>query len=343
MPTSAVVELVHPETDAEPLLLATDGVHHDSKPLRVLRRLAKRRHAISASYGKFFGFGMIIGGNVALSLMSVLIKFSSRFLYADEIVFWRSSTALVMNAVQLYLKIPLLAVEPRLIKLLCIRVAIGYTAMTMSFYAYSKMVLSEASVIIFTAPIITCVLSVCLLGEKIDVVGGLCVLVSFAGVICVARPAFVFGVHAASSEAPPLAMLCAVLTAVCVGLINILIRMLQSMNTWTLVTYFLLTCTLGSLTKIALFGSGLYVPQTTDEAGIVLAIGFFGCIGQLMITKGLQIEKAGIASVLQYLNLLCVMLWDVTLLGEALHLWSILGAAIICLSASVIAYRKANA
>ncbi|KDO18207.1 hypothetical protein SPRG_15387 [Saprolegnia parasitica CBS 223.65] len=323
MPTSAVVELVHPETDAEPLLLATDGVHHDSKPLRVLRHLAKRRHAISESYGKFFGFGMIIGGNIALSLMSVLIKFSSRFLYADEIVFWRSSTALVMNvAVQLYLKIPLLAVEPRLIKLLCIRVAIGYTAMTMSFYAYSKMVLSEASVIIFTAPIITCVLSVCLLGEKIDVVGGLCVLVSFAGVICVARPAFVFGVHAASSEAPPLAMLCAILTAVCVGLINILIRMLQSMNTWTL---------------------GLYVPQTTDEAGIVLAIGFFGCIGQLMITKGLQIEKAGIASVLQYLNLLCVMLWDVTLLGEALHMWSILGAAIICLSASVIAYRKANA
>ncbi|EQC36193.1 hypothetical protein, variant [Saprolegnia diclina VS20] len=255
MPTSAIV---HPDTDAEPLLLATDGIQQESKPLRVLRRLAKRRQALRERYGKFFGFGMIIGGNVALSLMSVLIKFSSRFLYADEIVFWRSSTALVMNvAVQLYLQIPILAVDPALMKLLSIRVAIGYTAMTMSFYAYSKMVLSEASVIIFTAPIITCVLSVCLLGEKIDVVGVLCVLVSFAGVICVARPAFVFGIHATSSEAPPLAMLCAVLTAVCVGLINIIIRMLQSMNTWTLVTYFLLTCTLGSLTKIALFGTRL--------------------------------------------------------------------------------------
>ncbi|OQR90279.1 Drug/Metabolite Transporter (DMT) Superfamily [Achlya hypogyna] len=337
---------IHPDMDDEPLLLATDGVvlapaKRHSKPLRHLRRFAKKRLEFGRDRSKFFGFAMIIGGNVALSLMTVFIKFAAAFLDSDEIVFWRSSTALAMNVgVQLYLGIPILATPAAVRKLLAIRVCIGYIAMTMSFYAYSKMNLSEASVIIFTAPIVTCVLSVCLLGEKLDTVTAVCVLVSFCGVVCVARPAAVFGVSAVASEAPPMAMLCAMLTAVCVGLINILIRMLQDVNTWTLVTYFLLTCMVGSATKIILFGARLFVPTDGQQIANVLAIGFFGCIGQFMITKGLQIEKAGIASVLQYLNMLCVMLWDVTLLGESLHTWSIVGAAIISTSAVAMAYRK---
>ncbi|OQS06486.1 CorA Metal Ion Transporter (MIT) Family, partial [Thraustotheca clavata] len=325
MPSAAVIGLVAP--DNEPLLLATDGVYGtttEAKRLHILRSITHKRKSLKgySVKSKFFGLAMIAGGNIALSLMAVLIKFSSRYFHSDEIVFWRSTSALVMNvAIQLYLKIPILAVDKALAKLLFIRVALGYTAMSTSFYAYSHMVLSEASVIIFTAPIITCVLSVCFLGEKLDFVGMTCIMVSFCGILCVSRPEFLFGLNMQASEAPPMAILCAGICAGCVGVINLLLRMLQNVNTWTLVTYFLLTCAIGSTVKILLLGERLMVPRESIQIANVLAIGFLGCIGQFMITKGLQIERAGVASALQYLNMLCVMLWDVMLLGETLHAW----------------------
>ncbi|RLO08128.1 hypothetical protein DYB28_009809, partial [Aphanomyces astaci] len=64
--------------------------------------------------------------------------------------------------------------------------------------------------------------------------------------------------------------------------------------------------------------------------------------GQVMITKGFQVEKAGIGSAMMYVNIVCVMIWDVTLLGESLHGWSVFGAAIICTGALTIAYRKSK-
>ncbi|RHY28009.1 hypothetical protein DYB32_006359 [Aphanomyces invadans] len=90
------------------------------------------------------------------------------------------------------------------------------------------------------------------------------------------------------------------------------------------------------------FVLGLSIPTDPAHVLTVLGIGILGCVGQIMITKGLQIEKAGIGSAMMYINILCVMVWDVTLLGETLHAWSVLGAAIICTAAFTIAYRKAR-
>jgi drug/metabolite transporter (DMT)-like permease len=60
----------------------------------------------------------------------------------------------------------------------------------------------------------------------------------------------------------------------------------------------------------------------------------------LAITIGFQREKAGIASVMRYFDVVFVILWDATVLGEQPHALTLVGGAIILSGASVIAFRK---
>lgn len=72
----------------------------------------------------------------------------------------------------------------------------------------------------------------------------------------------------------------------------------------------------------------------------VLGTGFLGFVGQLFLTRGFQLESAGTASVMRYLDVVFVFIWDITLLHEQVNEWSAVGALIICGSAIAIAIRK---
>lgn len=75
---------------------------------------------------------------------------------------------------------------------------------------------------------------------------------------------------------------------------------------------------------------------------MLLASGVFTFFGQISLTKGFQLEKAGVAAVMRYLDVVCVFVWDILLLHERVSTTTMLGAAIICACAGVIAIRKAN-
>lgn len=80
--------------------------------------------------------------------------------------------------------------------------------------------------------------------------------------------------------------------------------------------------------------------MTTDVWLAVMGTGWLGFLGQLFLTRGFQLEKAGAASVMRYLDVVFVFIWDSALLHEHVSLWSVLGAAIICGCAVIIAVRK---
>ncbi|KAF0696534.1 Aste57867_12727 [Aphanomyces stellatus] len=293
-----------------------------------------------ANQTKLYGLSMIAGGNVVLSVMTVLVKTAGKYLTSDEVVFWRCSIAVLCNiAFQLALKIPPFAVPPQFRVLVFLRSILGYVAMSLSFYSYNTMVLSEASVIICSAPIVTFVLGIGFLREKLDRLDFVCTFVSFLGVVCVARPAFLFGL-ANSTTSPPFSLVTAVLAAIFLGIANIFIRKLHDLNTWTLVTCHLTTTAFFAGLKVLVFHSGFTIPTEPSRIVTLLAIGVLGCLGQVMVTKGFQVEKAGIASAMQYINTMCIMVWDVTLLGQTLHAFSVVGAAIIISSSTVVAYRR---
>ena len=84
------------------------------------------------------------------------------------------------------------------------------------------------------------------------------------------------------------------------------------------------------------------MPSTLDAWLAVIGSGVFTFAGQLLLTKGFQLERAGIASVMRYLDVVCIFVWDYLLLNEKINYWSVVGAAIICTCAAVIALRKVH-
>lgn len=74
----------------------------------------------------------------------------------------------------------------------------------------------------------------------------------------------------------------------------------------------------------------------------LFASGVFAFIGQLFLTLGFQQSKAGIASVMRYLDVVFVLVWDIAFLGEDVSLYSIAGGAIILAGASMIVLRRAK-
>lgn len=75
----------------------------------------------------------------------------------------------------------------------------------------------------------------------------------------------------------------------------------------------------------------------------LFASGVFAFVGQLFLTLGFQQSKAGIASVMRYLDVIFVLIWDILFLGEDVSLYSVIGGAIILTGASTIVLRRARA
>ncbi|CEG47128.1 drug metabolite transporter superfamily [Plasmopara halstedii] len=294
---------------------------------------------------KLLGISCVALSAVCFSLMSTLIKFNTYTMTSIEAIFWRSIVAMILNYVCILYSGKTHYVAPEDRRILLYRCVAGFASISFAFYAVSQMVLADASTLVFTSPVFTFFLGACILHEHIDTLSFVCALLSFGGLICVVRPGFIFGyAHATvATDGSWIAIGSALLGAIGQALVFISVRKLRRIHFMVIVHYFMLFSSIGSLLYMLLVQRTFVMPS---NIGIWLAIvgsGLFTFVGQLLLTKGFQIEKAGIASVMRYLDVVCVFIWDYLLLGERINYWSIVGAAIICTCAAVIALRKAHA
>lgn len=97
------------------------------------------------------------------------------------------------------------------------------------------------------------------------------------------------------------------------------------------------------LTRSASSYQGLTLNLSADVLLALFGCGLFAFVGQIFLTKGFQQEKAGIASVMRYFDVVFVLLWDTTILGETVSGYSIFGGTIILIGAAMIVVRRARA
>ncbi|KAG7384915.1 hypothetical protein PHYPSEUDO_002136 [Phytophthora pseudosyringae] len=293
---------------------------------------------------KLLGISCVALSAVCFSLMSTLVKFNTYSMTSIEAIFWRSVVAMALNYMCILFSGKTLYIAPEDRAMLFYRCLAGFSSISFAFYALSQMVLADASVIIFTSPIFTALLGACLLHEHIDIPSFACAILSFGGLICVVRPGFIFGYdHAtAHTDGSWIAIGSALLGAIGQAFVFITVRKLKGIHFMAIVHYFMLFSLVGSLLYMLLVQRVFVVPPTLGVWFAVVGSGVFTFVGQLLLTKGFQLEKAGIASVMRYLDVVCVFIWDSLLLREKINHWSVVGAAIICTCAAVIVLRKAH-
>lgn len=254
------------------------------------------------------------------SLMAALAKLAGKAVPLFELVFARSLVVALLSGASLLRRgIPFRGREPRF---LLLRGVLGFAALTCFYYAVVHLPLADATVIHFMNPVIAAFIAAVWLGEHMGVKEVLLVLSSLGGVLVVARPALIFGADAALPLLPVGIGLCgAVLSASA----YVTIRRLRAEPPMLIVFWFAAVCTLLSLP----FLLADPVLPSLGTLVVLIGVGLTTHVGQVFVTWGLRLERAGRASAVGYLQIVFASLWGWLLFSEVPDLWTWVGAAVI--------------
>ena len=264
------------------------------------------------------------------SLMALLVKMAGQRLPTAEMVLARSVVAVVLS----YGMLRRARVAPwgQRKGLLIFRGLAGFAGLLCMFYALTKLPLADATVIVYTNPVFTAILAALFLREMMGAREVLGLLLSLAGVVLVAQPAFLFGADADSLDL--FAVGIALLGAIFASAAYVSVRKLGETEHYLVVVfYFPLVATPASIPFM--ISEALW--PTPAEWLMLLGIGVITQIAQVYLTKGLHTEKAGRAMSMSYVQILFAALWGFLFFSEVPDLLSIAGALLVVAGTVVVA------
>lgn len=266
------------------------------------------------------GLQAMVGSAFFFSVMAALAKLAGRTVPLFEIVFARSLAVAVLSGAQLaWSGSSFRGREPRI---LVLRGVLGFVSLSCYHYAVIHLPLADATVIHFVNPVFTALIAALWLREHIGLRESALVLASLAGVVLVARPGFLFGREEALATFPVLIGLCgAILSAAAYTTV----RRLRAEPPMLIVFYFAVVCTLLA-TPLVMRD---YQPLTPAELALLACVGLTTHLGQVFLTWGFRLERAGRASSVGYLQIVLAAVWGWLLFGDIPDAWTWLGAAVI--------------
>ncbi|HUE77937.1 MAG TPA: DMT family transporter, partial [Longimicrobiales bacterium] len=278
------------------------------------------------------GLRYMATGAFFFSVMSLLVKLAGRGVPSQEIVFARSLIMTVLSFA--LLRRQGIAPLGRQRGLLIVRGLFGFAALSCFYYAIVHLPLADATVIQYTNPVFTALLAAVLLSERLRLREVGLVLVSLAGVVLMARPAFLFGGVSERLDmvAAGIALLGAVLSA---GAYVTVRRLGATEDPLVIVFYFAALSTIGSLPLTAMDA----VMPTAAEWAALAGIGVLTQFGQVLMTKGLRAEAAGRAMAVGYMQIVFAAIWGALFFAEFPDLWGFAGALLIVAGTFGIARR----
>lgn len=264
----------------------------------------------------------------AFSVMTLLVKLAGQRLPSQEIVAARAAVTLVLSYAALRSgSIPLLGSRR---PLLWLRGAFGFAGLSSVYYAVTHMPLAEATVIQYMHPAITAVLATFVLRERLQPATLVSIALSMIGLVAIVQPRALFAVAAPAYE--PLAVAAAVAGAVFSACAYVTVRKLgERDHPLVIVFYFPLVALPASIPTMWNHA----VMPTGWEWLVLLGVGISTQIGQVAITRGLQLDGAGRAATYSYLQVLFAAVWGAAFFDELPSASTAVGALLILLGALV--------
>ncbi|MGC3872141.1 DMT family transporter [Halomonas sp. GXIMD04776] len=203
------------------------------------------------------------------------------------------------------------------------------TVITFSFIVgLSLLPLAEVTAIAFAAPLFIALLSVPLLGERVEPLPLIAAFVGFAGVLIVVRPG------AAGFQVGALVVL---LAAICYALLMITARLYGGReHLWAMVFYVTLVPLIVSAVLLPLFWEP---PQLVHWLGFISA-GMLGVAAMSFITLAFRHAPASIAAPFDYTAMVWAVLLGWLIWGELPDTWVYVGTAVIIASGLLVAFHE---
>lgn len=266
--------------------------------------------------------------------MSLSAKILSEYFDPIEVTFWRNSMSLILLLAFLFALKNITFYKTNRPYAHLFRSAIGTIGIALGMWTVSILSLAETTVLLFTSPLFTVLLSGPILGERVGLYRYGAVFVGFMGVAIVAGPV---------GGLPLLGLIAGLGWGFTSGAVDVILRWLGSTeNSKTTVFYFLLFGTISC---------GLYWPfSNTPITGIdpqsislvAIIIGFLGLtggIGLLAKTQSYRLGEASLISPIMYTMLIWSVLFDY-LFWQRIPSWNVFAGGGVIIAANLFILRR---
>ncbi|KAK7433023.1 hypothetical protein QQZ08_000496 [Neonectria magnoliae] len=323
---------------------------------------------LKAFYAKNIGLFFVFLAQMFASIMSMTTRlletgFETKF-HALQIIFVRMLTTAVIGSLYMwYKKVPDFPLGQRGVRgLLLIRGIAGSTGLFGLYYSLSYLEISDATVITFLVPTMTAFVCWIALNEPFTINEACAGLLAFVGVLFIARPGFLFPENDASGLSsldaglqggilPPvkadptersIAVACAILGSFAAATAYATIRVIgKRAHSLVSVNYFAMLATVSSFSIIMIHPDLHFeIPQTSIQWILLCSIGVSGFLLQVLLTEGLQREKAGRATNLIYTQMVFALILERVVWGTTPPLTSFLGSVLIISAAVWVSLQK---
>jgi drug/metabolite transporter (DMT)-like permease len=264
---------------------------------------------------------------LGFSVMAVLVKLAAREMPTGEIVLARAIITLGLS----YALVRRAGLSPwgtqrgRLV----VRGILGFSGLAFYYLSLARLPLAEATTLQNTVPVLTALLAWWMLGERVGLAAAFAIACGLGGVLLVARP---------SAGGDTVGIACALAAAASSSLAYVTVRQLsKTEDPLVIVFYFPLIATPLAIPWAL---TGCVVPSARGWL-LLAGIGAATQVGQVFLTKGLAVERAGRATTMGYLQICFAIVWQMLVFGDAPSVWTIAGATLII--AGTLAVTRARA
>jgi drug/metabolite transporter (DMT)-like permease len=261
---------------------------------------------------------------LCFSMMGLLVQVAAARLPTGEIVFARVLITLVLSYAMLRRE----GIYPwgNEVMPLALRGLLGFGGMTGYYLALTHLPLADATTIQNATPLIIAGLAWWLLGERIGWSTVVAIACGMTGVLLIVHPSGA-GLDMVGVTAGLVAVTCSSFAYVTVR------KLAQTEHPLVIVFYFPLVAAPLALPWVIV---SFVVPQPLDCL-LLLVIGVITQCGQVCVTRGLALERAGRAASIGFLQVPFAMLWQLLVFGVFPTPWTLAGACLILGGTLVVA------
>ena len=271
--------------------------------------------------------------NLAFAGMTVLLKkiFLETNITIFEVTYFRGWSLFFFNlAYAKTISVSILDISPIAAKQLLGRVFFGIFAMS-TFYLSNKLLpVSLAAALSATDPIFTAIIGWFLFSEKLSRFDIVALVLAFAGVLLIVLNPM--RVQSSSEPYNPYYMLVPLFSAVACGFVYNYTRQLAQIVHWIVApTYFGLG--ISCIVPIFMFISTsltMHLTNYTVMIGLLILVMYIlGWLGQMLMSKALQIEVAGRVTVINYFQIVLLFASDVVFFHSKINWLDVVGTILI--------------
>ncbi len=262
--------------------------------------------------------------------MFMLVKYASqRGIALPEIMFWRQAVSLPIIVAWLAAAGGLHRLGTRQFGRHALRGFVGTCGMICGFAAVTLLPLAEATTITFTAPFFAVIVSALIVREHVGIWRWSAVFTGFAGVLVITQP----GNPAISM----LGLAAGLGAAMVVAIVSFQVRALaRTDGPFAVVFYFALFGTL----VMAPFLPFAIKPHGAFDWLVLVSIGAFGTLGQLLVSLSLKHGAIASVIVMDYTSLIWATLFGLFIWDRLPPLATWLGAPLIIAAGLIVFWRE---